>query len=262
MYERDPNQRVTTGGGGFGQRNIFGQVETQAAPIVIDNANSRLAFLRRVYGWMFAGMLATVFGAGIAVKSGLAESMIHWGFLGNILLVVAWIGSASVVAKVRHTPVWNVVAFAGYAAFTGFVISSLIWVAILMAKMKGGDGSIYLLEAGGMTLGAFGAISAYAIFSKRDFSFMRGFLTVGCFVLLGALIIGIFVPSTGFQIAISAAGVLLFSGFVLYDTSKVLRTVPDGEHVAGAMTLYLDFVMLFIYVLRLVLVIAGGGRRD
>ena len=88
-----------------------------------------------------------------------------------------------------------------------------------------------------------------------------GFLTYGL-ALLGALIIGMFIESTALQIVISAAGVLLFSGFVLYDTQKVLRTYPDGEHVAGAITLFLDFVMLFVYVLRFILMIVGGGRRD
>ncbi|MFO0745575.1 MAG: Bax inhibitor-1/YccA family protein [Myxococcota bacterium] len=257
MYERQNRDP-------FQQRSLFGDSSSLdgAPPIVIENANARLAFLRRVYGWMFAGVLATVFGAGIAVKSGIAESMLTWGFLPRILLVVAWMFSAGAVAKVRKTPTWNVVAFASYAAFTGFVLSTIIYLAIWLAERNGANGATYLLQAGGLTLGAFAAISAYAFISKRDFSFMRGFLTVGSVVLLGALLIGFFVESTGYQIAISAAGVLLFSGFVLYDTSRVLKTVPDGEHVAGAMMLYLDFVMLFIYVLRLVLIIAGGGRRS
>jgi FtsH-binding integral membrane protein len=85
---------------------------------------------------------------------------------------------------------------------------------------------------------------------------------VGSIVLIGALLVGFFVESTALQLVISVFGVLLMSAFVLYDTQKVLKTFPDGEHVAGAMTLYLDFVVLFIYILRLVLLLAGGGRRD
>lgn len=248
-------------------RTFFGRTSTYngpppAAPIVVETANSRLAFLRRVYGWMFAGIVATVFGAGIAVKAGWAEGMLTMGWMPRILLLVGWIGGAYAVEKVRHTPTWNVVAFALYGAFTGVVISTLILVAMMLAKANGAHAGSYLLQAGGLTLLAFGGISTYAFFTKRDFSFLRGFLFVGTLVLLGALLIGIFVESTALQIAISAAGVLLFSGYVLYDTQQVLRTYPDGEHVAGAMTLFLDFVMLFVYILRFVLMIAGGGRRD
>jgi len=247
------------------KRTFFGGTSTYDGPTPaapIENAESRIAFLRRVYAWMFAGIVATVFGAGIAVKSGFAESMLSWGMLPRLLFVFAWIGGVYLVQKVRHTPTWNVVAFALYGAFTGAVISSLILIAMMMAKAGGSHESAYLLQAGGLTLLAFGSISAYAFLTKRDFSFMRSFLMVGSIVLLGAIVIGLFVQSTAFQIAISAAGVLLFSGFVLYDTQKVMRTYPDGEHVAGAITLFLDFVMLFVYILRFILIIAGGGRRD
>ena len=246
------------------KRTFFGGTTYDGpAPVVpIEHAEGRVAFLRRVYAWMFAGIVATVFGAGIAIKSGFAESMLSWGVLPRLLFVFAWIGGVYLVQKVRHTPTWNVVAFALYGALTGAVISTLILIAMVMAKANGSHESTYLLQAGGLTLLAFGAISGYAFFTKRDFSFMRSFLMVGSVVLLGALIIGMFIESTALQIVISAAGVLLFSGFVLYDTQKVLRTYPDGEHVAGAITLFLDFVMLFVYVLRFILMIVGGGRRD
>ncbi len=231
-----------------------------AAPI--EHTGTRTAFLRRVYGWMFAGILATCFGGAIAVKSGMAESMLSWGWFPRIVLLLTWVFLPAAVMKVRQTPTWNVVAFAGYAAFTGFVLSTIIYLAIFLAERNGSHGGTYLLSAGGLTLAAFGALSAYAWFSKRDFSFLRGMLVVGSVVLLGAVLISFFVASSALFVAISAFGVLLMSGFVLYDTQKVLRTVPDGEHVAGAMTLFLDFVMLFIYVLNLVLAIAGGGRRN
>ncbi len=259
----DPNPRTffRSQADGMSQRfpeGDFGDIA--AAPMA--NAGSRLAFLRRVYGWMFAAVVATIFGAGIAVKSGAAEAMLTWSFLPRLLLVFAWIGAMFLVQKVRHIPTVNVVAFAGYSLLTGFVLSTLIWFAMALAHANGEGGATYLLQAGGLTLVSFGSISAYAFFTKRDFSFLRGFLMVGSIVLLGALLIGFFVESTAYQLAISVAGVLLFSGFILFDTQKVLKTYPDNEHVAGAMTLYLDFINLFIYILRIILIIASGGRRD
>ena len=261
-FFRSMDARSARGAGGPGGMQGFGgfgQVE-EAAPIERTGAQ-RLAFLRRVYGWMFAGMLATVFGVAISVKAGIAEGLLTMGFLPSILLMVGWMGLAYVVQRARHIPTWNVVAFAAYGLFTGIVISSMCYVAILLAKIKGLEEGTFLLQAGGLTLVAFGALTAYAFLSKRDFSFMRSFLVVGSFVLLGALLIGFFVQSTGFHLAISAAGILLMLGFTLYDTQRVLRTCPDGEHVAGAMTLFLDFVMLFVYILRFILILASSDRR-
>ena len=244
------------------QRAFFGtSTSTLDTPAVSRTVEERLAFLRRVYGWMFAGVLATVIGIAIAVKSGLAMSLLTAGLLPNILLAVVWMGGAYLVQKVRHVETWNVVAFAAYGLFTGIVISNLVLLAMLLATHNGQPESAYILQAGLMTLLTFGGLSAYAFFTKRDFSFLRGMLVVGSFVLLGALIIGFFVESTGFHLVVSGFGVLLFAGFTLYDTQKVLRTYPDGEHVAGAMTLFLDFVLLFVYILRFILMIASGSRE-
>lgn len=257
MLQRNGRSFFGTRTGGYGAREA---TVAEAPPIV--NAEGRLAFLRRVYAWMFAGILATVMGGAIAVKSGIAEQMLYWGWFPRILLLVAWIAGPFLLTRVRHVPTWNVVSFALYGLFTGIVMSTMIFLAIFLAERNGAAGGTYLLQAGGLTLLAFGSISAYAYFSKRDFSFLRSFLTVGAIVLLGAILISFFVQSTGLHLIISVFGVLLMSGFVLYDTQKVLKTFPDGEHVQGAMTLYLDFVVLFIYILQLVLLLAGGGRRD
>jgi len=238
------------------------RVEAPEARQIVRTTEQQVSFVRRVYAWMFAGVLATVMGIAIAVKSGLAEDLLFAGFGVQILLMVAWIGGAYGVQKVRNVPTWNVVAFALYGLMTGIVISGIVYVAIFMAKANGQAAGTYVLQAGGLTLVTFGGLSAYAFFSKRDFSFLRGFLTVGTIALLGALVIGFFVEATAFQMLISVFGVMLFAGYTLYDTQKVLRTYPDGEHVAGAMTLFLDFVLLFVYILRIILLVAGGGSRD
>ena len=73
-----------------------------------------------------------------------------------------------------------------------------------------------------VTLAAFGGISTYAFFTRRDFSFLRGFLMVGTIVLLVALVIGFAVDSLGYHLWISVAGVLLFSGFVLLASAGVV----------------------------------------
>ena len=94
------------------QGSFFGARAAQlGAPAVTRTVDERIAFIRRVYGWMFAGILATVMGVAIAVKSGLAEDLLLAGIFPNIMLMLVWIGGAYGLQKVRHVPTWNVVAF-------------------------------------------------------------------------------------------------------------------------------------------------------
>ncbi|MFT7580372.1 MAG: modulator of FtsH protease [Myxococcota bacterium] len=232
----------------------------QENPLAVNRSVAeRLAFIRKVYGWMFAGIAMTVIGTALSVKMGWAQSLAFSGIFVHILLMVAWIGSAYMVQKVRHVQTWNVVAFAGYALFTGFVISDIVFVAMLVATNNGAAAGTYVIQAMVLTLIAFGSLSAYAFFTKRDFSFLRGMLTVGLIVMLVAIVASFFIQSSALHLIISIFGVLLFAGYTLYDTQKVLRTYPDGEHVAGAMTLFLDFVLMFVYILNLILSLASGG---
>lgn len=124
MNQREGRTFFGTRSGGYG---AMGGAQVEAAPIV--NAEGRLAFLRRVYAWMFAGIVATVMGGAIAVKSGIAEQMLYWGWFPRILLLVAWMAAPFLLQKVRHVQTWNVVAFAAYGLFTGFVLSTIIWLA-------------------------------------------------------------------------------------------------------------------------------------
>jgi FtsH-binding integral membrane protein len=189
----------------------------------------------------------------------MAVSLIQSGWLGSILMIVGWIGLAFVVHKVRHVPTWNVIAFAAYALFTGFVISSIVYVAMVFGAAKTGNAGTYVFMALGGTVLVFGTLTVYAMTTKRDFSFMGGMLMVLLVVLIVGGVVNMFVASTGFGIALAGLGVMLFSAFILYDTQKILRTYPNHEHVAAAMTLFLDFVLLFVELLRLILLIASLG---
>jgi FtsH-binding integral membrane protein len=158
---------------------------------------------------------------------------------------------------VRHQSGINVLAFAAYALFTGFVVSGLVYVALLMGSMHG-DSSQYVVQAFGLTALTFGGLTAYAFVSKRDFSFLRGMLTVGVFAILGLLILEFFIESSILALGTSFLAVLVFGGFTLYDTQKIVRTYPANEHIAGAVTLFTNFVLLFMHILRILLILASG----
>lgn len=225
------------------------------------SVSERLKFLRRVYGWMTAALLLTGVSAMISIESGLVLATMGGGMVTWILTMVAWIGLAWVVQKVRHQPVVNVIAYAAYAAMTGFVISGIVYVAMAFGAATTGSSGTYVLQALGLTTLVFGGLTVYAFTTKRDFSFLRGFLVVATFGLLGAIIISFFVQSTVLGLIISVFGVLLFSGYVLFDTQKILKTYPNNEHVAASVELFTDFVLLFVYILRTILYIAAASQE-
>lgn len=228
-------------------------------PVAQIALTERLAFVKRVYGWMTAALLMSVVGAAIAVKSGIALSLLQSGFLGSILLIVGWIFLGHIAMKVRHVPTWNVMAFAGYALFTGIVISTIVYVAMVFGEVRTGSAGTYVYMALGGTVVTFATLSVYAMTTKKDFSFLGGMLMVGLVVLIAGGVVNMFVQSSTLGIIMAGIGVMIFSGYILHDTQKILRTYPSNEHVAASMTLFLDFVMLFMELLRLILYIGAVG---
>jgi len=102
---------------------------------------------------------------------------------------------------------------------------------------------------------AFLSLSAYVHVTRRDFSALRGMLFVGLVVVVIASIIGIFVPSQAFQMAIAGVSALVFCGYILYDTSEIIHG-GETNYILAAMRLYLDILNLFMSLLRLL------SRRD
>jgi uncharacterized protein len=108
-----------------------------------------------------------------------------------------------------------------------------------------------------ITATAFGGLSLWGYTTKRDLSGMGTFLVMGVFGLIIAMVVNIFLQSSALQFAISAIGVLVFSGLTAYDTQKIKEMYFEGDDVLvsgrkaimGALTLYLDFINLFSFLL-------------
>jgi len=109
-----------------------------------------------------------------------------------------------------------------------------------------------------LTVLGFTGLTSYALLSKRDFSFLGGFLSMGLWVLIGASILGMFVGGSAFSLAIASVGVLLFGGYILFDTSRMLRDPSNRDAVGAAIGLYLNFLNLFLFLLR----ILASSRRS
>ncbi|HEX8354403.1 MAG TPA: Bax inhibitor-1/YccA family protein [Pyrinomonadaceae bacterium] len=207
----------------------------------------RMGFIRKVYALFFA---ATLFAIGGVLLGLSVEPLLRFAFEHPIIMLIAMIGGVMGAQAVRHVRGLNLVALFGFTTFTGVVISPLI---ALILQINPGS----ILAAGLLTVGIFGGLTAYVFVSKKDFSFMRGMLMTGLIVVVLAGVANIFIGSGALGFAGAAAALLLFSGFVLYDTSNIIRRYPVNEYVAGALDLYLDAFNIFLALLR----ILNAGRR-
>jgi FtsH-binding integral membrane protein len=137
--------------------------------------------------------------------------------------------------------------FAVYAALVGLSLSSIFLIYTGQS----------VVQTFFVTAASFGALSLYGYTTKRNLSAMGSFLIMGLFGLIIASIVNIFLASSAVQFAISVLGVLIFAGLTAYDTQRIKELYLEADDVAvagrkaimGALTLYLDFINLFSFLL-------------
>jgi uncharacterized protein len=211
------------------------------------------AVMKRVYLWMALGLGISALVAFLTVNTALLEFA-----LNRTVLMVAIFAELGLVFALslglnRMPMGLALLLFFVYAALNGFTLS-----LILLAFEVGVVVSAFITCAG-----LFGAISVIALTTKLDLSKFGTFLIMGVIGLIIAGIVNMFMQSRAFDFIISVAGVLIFTGLTAYDTQRIYRLaeeVPDASvdklALMGALKLYLDFVNMFLYLLRLF------GRRD
>jgi len=205
------------------------QIQISRSTSVVD---SRISFLGKTYGMLALCIAAGSLGA--FTSMGMAFPYQHpW------MMMFIMMGGITLVQGVRHIKGLNILALLGFGAITGMSIAPL--VSFVAAK------SGMLVAQAFMTAAvSFVGLTAYTFISRKDFSFLKGFVWTG---LIALIVLGVsnyfFFASPIMALAGAGVGVLLFSAFILYDTSNILRTYPDNEHIAAALTLYLDVFLLF-----------------
>ncbi len=140
-------------------------------------------------------------------------------------------------------------------AFTGMEGASLGYILNHYVGMA--NGPQLIMQALGLTSVVFVTLSAYAITTKKDFSFMRGFLLAGLVIAIVAAIANIFIGSGTVFLALNAGIALLMTGFILFDTSRIVNG-GETNYIRATISLYLDFLNLFISILHLM----GIGGDD
>ena len=195
-------------------------------------ADERIDFLGKTYGMLALCIAAASVGAYFSM--GISFPYEH----PFIMLAIMMAGIFAVQAA-RHISGLNFALLLAFGAITGLSISPLI-------SMVAAKSSMLVTQAFLTTAVSFVALTAYVFISRKDFSFLKGFVWVG---LISMIVLGLsnyfFFESGTLQLAISGMSILLFSAFILYDTSNILRTYPNNEYIAAALTLYLDVFLLF-----------------
>lgn len=231
----------------------------------------RVALLRRTYALFFAGVVSAALGAGTALYAGspvmlsagagrtlavppVVAFVLQHGLLALVVYLAAFFG----MRAVRERPGLNGLALLGFTYVSGLFVAPVLFVANLRAAAGAALTGHPVRDAFLLAVAGFGGLTLYAFRSRRDFSFLGGFLTMGLVVLLVASLIGMFVGGSAFHLGLASVGVLLFGGFVLYDTARLLREDPLPSPVDAAIQLYLDFFNMFLFLVQ----IFGGGRRD
>ena len=232
-------------------------LDTQVQQVQSALAEAQRTYLARVYGWMVGGLALTGVVAGWAVTSEtywsilFENSWLIWVGFGVQVLLVMWLSGA--IERMSSAVASG--TFLLYAGLNGLTLATLA--------------AIYTSESIASTFficaATFGAMSVYGYTTKRDLTSMGSFFMMGVIGLIIASVVNIFLASSALHFAISVIGVLVFVGLTAYDTQKIKEEwevemmgteIARKASILGALRLYLDFINLFIYLLRLF-----GDRR-
>jgi FtsH-binding integral membrane protein len=226
------------------------------------------AYMIRIYNYMAAGVALTGVvsyltfnAAAVTNEAGQITGLTPFGqmIFGGPLMIVLFLGTLGMVFflsfRINKLQVGTALTlFMVYAGLLGLMLSS-----VFMTYTGASITRTFFISAA-----SFGALSLYGYTTQRDLSPIGSFLIMGLFGLILAMIVNIFLKSTGLDFAISAIGVLIFAGLTAWDTQKIKEmysvnddgTVAGRKAVMGALTLYLDFINLFLFLLRFM-----GDRR-
>src|SRR5215467_13085844 len=220
------------------------------------DADVLAAFMRGVYGWLCGGLAITAVTAWLVASSPALTSAIFGNRAVFWILALAQLGIVfALSARVdRMAASTATLLFVAYSGLTGVTLS-----AILLVYTGESVFTTFVVAAG-----MFGALAAYGTVTRRELSGLGQFLFMGLIGLVIASIVGIFWHNDGLQFVISFIGVIVFAGLTVYDANRLKDLAfatsagpTSGTTIVGALALYLDFINLFLFLLRFM-----GNRRD
>lgn len=212
------------------------------------------AFIRSVYAWMGGGLLLTALASLWVINSASMRQLLFGSRAPFFILMAAEIGLVLYLSFriTKMSPAAAASAFLVYSLLNGLTLSVIFLIYTQAA----------IFQAFVTAAGMFAAMSVYGMVTKRDLTSVGSFMFMGLIGIVICSVVNIFLKSPGLSWAISFIGVFVFLGLTAWDTQKLkaYATAPElRENLAvyGALALYLDFINLFLMLLRLF-----GGRRD
>ena len=203
------------------------QVEQQEISKVLRNTYSLLALTLA-----FSGVMAFV-----------AQQM-RVGYPNIFVVLIGFYGLFFLTNKLRDSA-WGIVSTFALTGFMGFILGPILNRYLGMA-----GGAEVVSSAFAMTALVFGGLSAYVLITRKDMSFLSGFITAGFFVLLGAVVASFFFQISGLQLAISAGFVLFSSVSILFQTSAIIHG-GERNYIMATISLYVSIYNLFVSLLQL-----------
>ncbi len=193
--------------------------------------------IRNAYLLLTLTLLTSAATAGFAMASGARP--VNW-----FIMLAVFIGMPFVIHRLRNG-VWALPLTFLFTGFMGYVLGPILTLYLGLS-----NGPQIVASAFATTAVMFTGLSLYALATQRDFSFMRGFLFVGLIVVLLAIVANLFLAIPALSLTISAVAVILMSGMILFDTS---RMVHGGEtnYVVMTVSLYANIYVLFVHLLNL-----------
>lgn len=217
-----------------------------AQSTVVRSQESVLAsnkLLRNTYSLLAMTLIFSALTAGVSM----AMNIPHPGFF---LTLAGYFGLLFLTTKLRNSA-WGLVSVFALTGFMGMTLGP-----ILNYYLSTANGSEVVMQALGGTGIIFFALSAYTINSKKDFSFMGGFLFVGFIVAILAMVAAYFLQIPGFHLALAAMFILLSSGLILYQTSLIIHG-GETNYIMATVTLYVSIYNIFVSLLQLIGAFSG-----
>lgn len=224
------------------------QMQYSAMPYALDQNR----VLRNTYGLLGLTMIPTVIGAFVGMGTNFTF-LVQSPLVGSLVMLAVMFGLMFAVGATRNSSL-GILFLLIFTGVAGWFLGPILQVALhlrngpaLIGIAAGGTGAIFL------------SLAAFATVTRRDFGFMGNFLFVGLILLIIASLANIFLHVPAASLAISAIAVLIFSGYILFDVSRIVHG-GETNYIMATLALYLDIYNIFVNLLSLLM--ALSGERD
>jgi modulator of FtsH protease len=205
------------------------------------------AVLRNTYMLLSLTLIFSAAMAWIAMATGARP-------MGLIVSLVGMFGLLFLTTKLKNSA-WGLVSIFAFTGFMGYMLGPMLSF-YLQAYTNGGS---LIMTALGTTGLAFLGLSAYALVTKKNFNYMGSFLFIGLWVVIIASFANMFFQVAAVQLMISSATVLIASGLILFDTSRIIHG-GERNYIMATIQLYMDLYLLFVHLLNILAAFSGNRR--